>query len=169
MVPKLLTVLAVGSALVLGVKGCSSGPRDATAGSEEPAGVEVEEVVVEEPEEEQEEAGPDAAEGLTNQEACELFVSKGMDALSGMDATDYQAVLDAQLGMLDAIEEAGESAADPAFRATAEKAYEAGIVSADFDRRIHVESDTTVVLDEALAAQEDFGEAYSELLELCSQ
>ena len=42
------------------------------------------------------------------------------------------------------------------------------MASAEFDRRIHIESDTTVVLDEALAAQEDFSEAYRELLALCS-
>ena len=125
----------------------------------------MEQVIVEETEETAE--GNTAGE-LTDNEACRLFVSKGTEALGGMEVSDYQTVLDAQLTFLDAIKEAGENAADPDFRAVAEKAYETGIASAEFDRRIHIESDTTVVLDEALAAQEDFSEAYRELLALCS-
>ena len=87
---------------------------NATVEEEDSTGVE--QVIVEETEGTAE--GNTAGE-LTDNEACRLFVSKGTEALGGMEVSDYQTVLDAQLTFLDAIKEAGENAADPDFRAVA--------------------------------------------------
>lgn len=81
---------------------------------------------------------------------------------------DAQTVIDANIARLEIIKEAGEKAASPEFKELALETYERGMTSVEFDKRVQIDKDTTVDLDEAKAAVEAESESYGKLLELCS-
>ncbi len=161
---KLKALVATGLVAMLGLVGCSSGqpePQPSQTIATTAAAVATEES----------NGGTKEAGGLSNQEACLLFATKGMEAVEALGdgvPSDYQKVLDAQVAFTDALKEAGEAAADPEFTAQALKAYELSRKVNELDKKLHIDGDASVG-KQAIQASKDFNEAYADLLALCSK
>ncbi len=172
MLRKLTTTVLATAALSLALAGCSSKSDTAQleASTADSAGVVVEEEVTK-----GDAADKRSEKGLTDSEACEVLTDaameladKGLELLENPDDLDPQDSIDLQLAFLEVIKDVGERAASDEFREKALRVYELGLVRAEFDYRLQIEKDTTVELQEALDASDEYFDAYTELVGLCS-